>query len=54
MVVGNTVPVVTGATGDLSMLTRGAHAVVTVAKQLDGTLTSDRVTVGMNGLVPPI
>jgi hypothetical protein len=40
--------------GDLSMLVPGAHIVVTATKQLDGTLTSDRISVGKNGLVPPI
>jgi hypothetical protein len=40
--------------GDLSMLAPGAHVLVTAATQLDGTLTSDRVSVGKNGLVPPI
>jgi hypothetical protein len=39
--------------GDLSMLTPGAHVVVTAVKELDGTLVSDRITVGKNGLVPP-
>jgi len=40
--------------GDLSLLTPGAHVLVTATKQLDGTLSSDRVSVGKNGLVPPI
>ena len=52
--VGSSVPVVMVEPGDLSMLTPGAHVVVTAAKQLDGTLTSERVSVGKNGLVPPI
>jgi hypothetical protein len=54
VVVGNNVPVVMVEAGDLSMLTPGAHVLVTAAKQLDGTLTSDRISVGKNGLVPPI
>jgi hypothetical protein len=54
VVVGSTVPVVMVEPGDVSMLTPGVHIVVTTTKQLDGTLTSDRVTVGKNGLVPPI
>jgi hypothetical protein len=54
VVVGNNVPVVMVEPGDLSMLTPGAHVLVTAAKELDGTLTSDRVSVGKNGLVPPI
>ena len=54
VVVGNDVPVVMVEPGDLSMLTPGAHVLVTAAKELDGSLTSDRVSVGKNGLVPPI
>jgi hypothetical protein len=54
VVVGDTVPVVMIEPGDVSMLVPGAHVVVTAATQLDGTLSSDRVSVGRNGLVPPI
>ena len=54
VVVGANVPVVMVEPGDLSMLTPGAHVLVTAAKQLDGSLTSDRISVGRNGLVPPI
>jgi hypothetical protein len=54
VVVGANVPVVMVEQGDLSMLAPGAHVLVTAATQLDGTLTSDRVSVGKNGLVPPI
>jgi hypothetical protein len=31
----------------------GAHVIVTAARSPDGTLTTDRITVGRNGLVPP-
>ena len=54
VVVGDAVPVVMVEPGDASMLVPGAHVVVTAARQVDGTLTSDRVSVGKNGLVPPI
>jgi hypothetical protein len=54
VVVGNNVPVVMVEPGDMSMLTPGAHVLVTAAKQLDGTLAADRISVGKNGLVPPI
>jgi len=54
VVVGNSVPVVMVEPGDESMLVPGAHVLVTTSKQLDGRLTSDRVSVGKNGLVPPI
>jgi hypothetical protein len=53
VVVGDDVPVVTVEAGDTSMLVPGAHVVVTAAKQLDGTLTTDRIIVGKSGIVPP-
>jgi len=54
VVVGDGVPVVMVEAGDPSMLVPGAHIVVTAAKQLDGALTTDRISVGKNGIVPPI
>jgi hypothetical protein len=54
VVVGDGVPVVMVEAGDPSMLVPGTHVVVTAAKQLDGTLTTDRISVGKNGIVPPI
>lgn len=54
VVVDDGVPVVMVEAGDPSMLVPGAHVVVTAAKQLDGTLTTDRISVGKNGIVPPI
>jgi hypothetical protein len=54
VVVGDGVPVVMVEPGDPSMLVPGAHVVVTAAKQLDGTLTTERISVGKNGIVPPI
>jgi len=54
VVVGASIPVVMVEPGDASMLVPGAHVIVTVSKQLDGTLTADRISVGKNGLVPPI
>jgi hypothetical protein len=47
-------PIVTVEPGDRSLLVPGAHIVVTATKQADGTLMSDRVTVGKDGLVPPL
>jgi hypothetical protein len=52
--VDDTVPVVLIEPGDTSMLVPGAHVLVTAARMVDGTLTSDRISVGKNGLVPPI
>ncbi|MGC1816883.1 MAG: hypothetical protein WA900_04420 [Casimicrobiaceae bacterium] len=54
VVVGPSVPVVMIEPGDLSMLVPGAHVLVTATKQSDGALTAYRVSVGINGLVPPI
>ncbi len=53
VVVGDDVPVVMIEPGDTSMLVPGAHVIVTAARLPDGTITSDRITVGRNGLVPP-
>jgi hypothetical protein len=52
--VDDTVPIVMIEPGDTSMLVPGAHVLVTAAKLADGTLTSDRISVGKNGLVPAI
>jgi hypothetical protein len=54
VLVGDKVPVVMVEPGDLAMLTPGAHVIVTATKGLDGALVSERVSVGKNGLVPPI
>ena len=54
VVIGGSVPVVMIEPGDVSMQVPGAHVVVTGSKQPDGTLTSDRVVVGKNGIVPPM
>ena len=52
VVVNDGVPIVMVEAGDSSMLVQGAPVVVTAAKQLDGSLTTDRITVGRNGVVP--
>jgi hypothetical protein len=36
------------------MLVRGAHIIVSATQRPDGALTASRVTVGKNGLVPPM
>ena len=54
VVVGTSVPVVMIEPGDASMLVPGAHVLVTATKRPDGSLVSERVAVGRNGLVPPI
>ena len=52
VVVNEGVPIVMVEAGDPALLVPGAHVVVTAAKQLDGSLTTDRITVGRNGIVP--
>ena len=54
VIVGRDVPIVMVEAGDPSMLVPGAHVVVTASRKLDGTLTTDRISVGLNGVVPPI
>lgn len=54
VVVAPSVPVVTIEPGNVSMLVPGAHVLVTATKQSDGSLVSERISVGKNGLVPPI
>ena len=49
-----TAPVVTFEPGDRAMLVPGAHVLVSVTKQPDGSLTAGGVAVGKNGLVPPM
>ena len=49
------VPIVTAAPADRSALVPGAHIFIFAAqRQGDGTFTATRVTVGLNGLVPPM
>ena len=47
-------PVVTFEPGDRAMLVPGAHVMFGAARQPDGTLTATRVSVGKDGLVPPM
>jgi hypothetical protein len=54
VVVPEGVPIVTFEPGERALLVPGAHIILTAAKQPDGTLTATRVTVGKNGLVPPM
>jgi len=48
------VPIVTYEPGEPSMLSPGAHILLTVTKAADGGMTADRVQVGKDGLVPPM
>ncbi|TMG96197.1 MAG: hypothetical protein E6H73_03130 [Betaproteobacteria bacterium] len=47
-------PIVMVEPGDPSMLVRGAHVVVSGVQQNDGSLLADRITVGKDGLIPPM
>ena len=48
-------PVITYEPGTMAMLTPGAHILIFGAtKAADGTLSTNRVSVGKNGLVPPM
>jgi len=48
------VPFVSYAPADRSALTPGADVLVTATRAPDGTVTTSRVLVGKNGLVPPM
>ncbi|MDQ6923570.1 MAG: DUF5666 domain-containing protein [Pseudomonadota bacterium] len=50
----NGTPIVMVETGDPSMLVPGAHVVVSGVQQSDGPLLADRITVGRDGLIPPL
>lgn len=55
VVVPEGTPVVTPTPADRSVLVPGAHIFIFAAqREPDGTLTASRVTVGLNGLVPPM
>ncbi len=55
VLVPDSAPVVKAAPADRSMVVAGAHVFIFGAqRQPDGTLTASRVTVGLNGLVPPM
>ena len=47
-------PIVTFEPGDRAMLKPGAHVMFGAAKQPDGSLTASGVSVGKDGLVPPM
>ena len=47
-------PIVTLAPGDASLLKVGNHVFLSAAQNADGTITASRITVGKDGLVPPM
>ncbi len=54
VVVPQDAPIVLLGPGDRSMIKPGNHVFMIATKQADGTLTAARVTVGKDGLVPPM
>ena len=54
IVVPDDVPVVSLEMGTRAMLVPGAHVIVVPTKGADGTLTANRINVGVNGTVPPM
>ena len=47
-------PIVMVEAGDPSMLVPGAQVVVSGVQQNDGSLLAERITVGKEGLIPPL
>jgi len=45
---------VTYAPADASAIVKGAHVLVRTTKNADGTLTATSVSVGKDGLIPPM
>ena len=54
VVVPDSVPIVRSAPGDRSLLTPGAHVVITARMDGDGALVVERVSVGRNGFAPAV
>jgi hypothetical protein len=54
VVVPESAPIVTFAPGERALLVPGAHIILTATRAADGTLGATRVTVGKDGLVPPM
>jgi hypothetical protein len=54
IIVPATTPVVLSEPGSRADLTPGQHVIVTATRAADGSFHSDRVSVGVNGSVPPI
>jgi hypothetical protein len=52
--VPDTIPIVSFQPGQMDELKPGAHVIVFAQKAPDGTLTASRVSVGKDGLVPPM
>jgi hypothetical protein len=53
VVVPEGIPIVQSEVGDRALLVAGAHVVVYASRQPDGSLSSERVSVGKGNYVPP-
>ena len=54
LVVPPDAPIVTLVPGDASLLKPGNHVFLSASQAADGSLTASRITVGKDGLVPPM
>jgi len=54
VIVPEGIPILLGEVGDRSLLIPGAHVVVYASRQPDGSLTTERVSVGRGDYVPPL
>lgn len=54
LIVSNDTPIVAYEAGDAKALVPGAHVYIIAQRGPDGSLSSGRVNVGKNGLVPPM
>jgi hypothetical protein len=54
IVIPDNVPIVNLEAGDRSLLVPGAHLVLSATKADDGSLTAEFISVGKNGVVPPM
>lgn len=52
VMVPDATPIIVSEIADRSLLTPGAHVVVYASRQPDGSLVSERISVGKNGMVP--
>lgn len=54
VLVPDSVPVVAFAPGDRSLVKPGNHVLMQATKTADGNYSADRITVGRDGLIPPM
>ena len=54
VVIPESVPLMRSQPGDRTLLVPGAHVLLTAHRDTDGSMSVDRVSVGKDGLVPPI